>query len=263
MKNRYTISQAAKLVDLTSGTLRHYDHIGLVSPHEKDQWTGYRYYSDQEIVLLRTVQALQLMDLSLKEIKEVLSYNDLDKIIAFLNQAEKKADDKIRDLLRAKLKIKRARTDYEKKRKAGQQNSAIFTQQIPRRMILLSETMHHPTVDNLWNYLDHFYSQIEEPLKSNYVFEDLAGIYACEGRSQLFALCTRYPDSHKLFALPGGLYLCANCSEEKQEETLARLIKTAQQQYGVTPQFTVQLILISGILQWNYQIQILLEPDGT
>ena len=30
----------------------------------------------------------------------------------------------------------------------------------------------------------------------------------------------------------------------------------AKTAYGVTPQFTVQLIVVSGILQWNYEVQV-------
>lgn len=39
---------------------------------------------------LNTVHALQMMDLPLKEIKKVLEYDDLEKIVAFLEQAEKR-----------------------------------------------------------------------------------------------------------------------------------------------------------------------------
>lgn len=39
---------------------------------------------------LNTVRALQLMDLPLQEIKRVLEYDDLEKIVAFLAQAEKR-----------------------------------------------------------------------------------------------------------------------------------------------------------------------------
>ena len=54
-------------------TLRHYDRIGLVKPCKADEWTGYRYYSQREIVRLETIRALRCMDLSLAEIKEILS----------------------------------------------------------------------------------------------------------------------------------------------------------------------------------------------
>ena len=66
-KRCYSIGEAAAIVHTTSETLRHYDRIGLVKPSIKDKWTNYRYYTDEDIVRLNTVRALQLMDLPLKE----------------------------------------------------------------------------------------------------------------------------------------------------------------------------------------------------
>ena len=93
MKKFFSVGEAAKAVHATSETLRHYDRIGLVKPSKKDEWTNYRYYTEQDIDRLNTVRALQVMDLPLREIKKVLEYDDLEKIIDFLVQAEKKADE--------------------------------------------------------------------------------------------------------------------------------------------------------------------------
>ena len=65
-----------------------------MKPSRIDAWTKYRYYTEQDIVRLNTVRALQAMDLSLQEIGKVLAYDDLEKIVEFLDQAEKKADEK-------------------------------------------------------------------------------------------------------------------------------------------------------------------------
>ena len=61
MKKYFSVGEAAKSVHTTSETLRHYDRIGLVKPSRKDEWTNYRYYTEQDIVRLNTVRALQLM----------------------------------------------------------------------------------------------------------------------------------------------------------------------------------------------------------
>lgn len=84
MKKYFSVSEAARAAHTTSETLRHYDRIGLVKPGKKDEWTNYRYYTAQDIVRLNTVRALQAMDLPLREIKRVLEYNDLEKIVHFL-----------------------------------------------------------------------------------------------------------------------------------------------------------------------------------
>lgn len=256
MEKYFSIGEAAKIVHTTTETLRHYDRIGLVKPGKKDEWTKYRYYTEQDIVRLNTVRALQLMDLPLQEIKKVLEYDDLEKIVEFLSQAEKKADEKIAAIQYSKSKIQLAKADYEEKLQARKNQPGTFIKEMPERVILLSDTLELPTIDNLWNYLSHFYEKITPALKEEFYFEDLAGIYTGNGITRLFAVCVRYADIDGLKVLPKGKYLCANCTEENREQVLSELILMAQTKYGVEPMFTVQLIVVSGILHWNYEIQV-------
>ncbi len=259
MKKYFSVGEAAKAVHTTSETLRHYDRIGLVKPSKKDEWTNYRYYTEQDIVRLNTVRALQLMDLPLQEIKKVLEYDDLEKIVDFLAQAEKKADEKITALQYSKSKIQLAKAGYERKLQKQQRFNNAFLKEYPERVILLSDTLEVPTLDNLWNYLGHFYDKVTPALKEQFDFEDLAGIYTENGITRLFAVCVRYGTIDGLKRLPKGKYLCANCTEEKREQMLRELIHIAQTKYGVEPTFTVQLIVVSGILQWNYQVQVYVD----
>ena len=259
MKKYFSVGEAAKAVHTTSETLRHYDRIGLVKPSKKDEWTNYRYYTEPDIVRLNTVRALQLMDLPLQEIKKVLEYDDLEKIVDFLAQAEKKADEKITELQYSKSKIQLAKADYERKLQMRKAPNGIFIKDFPERVILLSDTLEVPTLDNLWNYLSHFYDKVTPALKEQFAFEDLAGIYTENGITRLFAVCIRYVNIDGLKILPKGKYLCANCMEENREQMLRELIHIAQTKYGVEPTFTVQLIVVSGILQWNYEVQVYIE----
>ena len=261
MKPYFSIGEAAKAAHTTSETLRHYDRIGLVKPSKKDEWTNYRYYTEQDIVRLNTVRALQMMDLPLQEIKKVLEYDDLEKIIDFLRQTEQKADEKIEALQYSKSKIQLAKADYERKLRAQQTFSGTVLKDLPERVILLSDTLEVPTLDNLWNYLSHFYDKVTPALKDRFFFEDMAGIYSEEGLTRLFALCIRYVEIEGLKVLPKGKYLCASCMEEHREQTLQELVRMARTQYGAEPTFTVQLIVVSGILQWNYEVQVCVEQQ--
>lgn len=216
----------------------------------------YRYYTEQDIVRLNTVRALQLMDLPLREIGKVLEYDDLGKIVDFLAQAEKKADEKIAALEYSKSKIRLAKADYESKLRARKNPAGTFIREMPERVILLSDSLEAPTVDNLWNYLSHFYEKLSPPLREQFSFEDLAGIYTENGTSRLFALCVRHGETDGLKRLPEGKYLCAGCTEADRESTLEELMDKARTEYGASPQFTVQLIVVSGILQWTYEAQV-------
>lgn len=259
MKKFFSVGEAARAARTTSETLRHYDRIGLVKPSKKDEWTNYRYYTEQDIVRLNTVRALQLMDLPLREIKEVLEYDDLERIVDFLAQAEKRADEKISALQYSKAKLQLARAGYEKKIQGRKNPEGTILRDIPERVILLSDTLETPTLENLWSYLSHFYDKVTPALREEFFFEDLAGIYTENEVSRLFAVCIHYTEVEGLRVLPKGRYLCADCTEENREQVLSGLVHTARTEYGAEPEFTVQLIVVSGILHWNYEVQVCVD----
>ena len=109
--------------------------------------------------------------------------------------------------------------DYEKKLQGQQKFNSIFLKDYPERIILLSDTLEVPTLDNLWNYLSHFYEKVTPALEAQFSFEDLAGIYTEKGLSRLFAVCIHYAEIDGLKRLPKGKYLCANCTEENRKNT--------------------------------------------
>lgn len=258
MKKYFSVGEAAKAAHVTSETLRHYDRIGLVKPSRKDNLTNYRYYTQQDLVRINTIRALQQMDLPLHKIKEVLEFDDLEKIIEFLAEAEKKADEKIALLEYSKSKIRLAKSGYENYLRGQHHTKDMTVKRFPKRVLLLSDTLETPALDNLWNYLSHFYDKIEPMQKEQFTFEDLAGIYTESGVSRLFAVCIRYENIDGLKVLPEGNYLCVDCTEENKGNKLDELLRVANEKYNARPKFSIQQIVVSGILQWNYQAQVFL-----
>ncbi len=258
MKKYFSVGETANAAHVTSETLRHYDRIGLVKPSKKDTLTNYRYYTEQDLVRINTVRALQQMDMPLQKIKEVLEFDDLQRIIDYLTEAEKRADEKIALLEYSKSKIQLAKSGYENQLQGQHHTKDMTIKQFPKRILLLSDTLETPTLDNLWSYLSHFYDRIEPMQKERFAFEDLAGIYTENGVSRLFAVCIRYERIEGIKVLPKGNYLCVDCTEENRESKLNELLKVANEEHHAFPNFTIQQIVVSGILQWNYQAQVFL-----
>lgn len=157
-----------------------------------------------------------------------------------------------------KAKIQLAKSDFEHKLRCQYHTEDITIKQFPQRVIMLSDTLETPTLDNLWSYLSHFYDKVEPSQKEEFAFEDLAGIYTEQGVSRLFAVCIRYVEIDGLKRLPEGNYLCTDCTEENRERKLHELLQIANDEHHVQSGFTVQQIVLSGILQWNYQVQVYL-----
>jgi DNA-binding transcriptional MerR regulator len=68
----FRIGEFSKLSHVTIKTLRHYDKQGLLKPTEVDPFTGYRYYSADQLPRLNRILALKGMGLSLDEIGRLL-----------------------------------------------------------------------------------------------------------------------------------------------------------------------------------------------
>jgi len=68
----------AMLSKISIHMLRHYDEIGLLTPIKVDDFTNYRYYSENQLPIANRIQALKDMGFSLSIIKEILSKCDSD-----------------------------------------------------------------------------------------------------------------------------------------------------------------------------------------
>ena len=58
-------------MQVTVKTLRHYEKKGLLAPDEVDEWTGYRYYSIDQMQQLKDIRDLKRLGFSLDEIKDL------------------------------------------------------------------------------------------------------------------------------------------------------------------------------------------------
>lgn len=84
-----TIKEFAKLCNCNPQTLRYYDKVDLLKPSEVDDWTGYRYYDEQQALDFVKIKNLQEAEFSIKEMKELLAKSDEDIYIAFDKKIEK------------------------------------------------------------------------------------------------------------------------------------------------------------------------------
>jgi len=65
----------ARLGEVSIKTLRHYDDIGLLTPAYVDDWSGYRYYTLEQLPRLYRILALKDLGFSLDEIAGLLRRN--------------------------------------------------------------------------------------------------------------------------------------------------------------------------------------------
>lgn len=67
------IGEFSKLSRVSIRMLRHYDEIGLLAPETIDPFTGYRYYSEAQLIAANRITALKELGFSLAGISELLA----------------------------------------------------------------------------------------------------------------------------------------------------------------------------------------------
>ena len=100
MKDYLSITEMAKLRDLTTETLRHYDRIGQFKPESVDPVTKYRYYSSAQFEVLGTIKELRQLGMSLDDIAEYFNDRNLEKSTRILKEQH--------ELLKKEIKEKTA-----------------------------------------------------------------------------------------------------------------------------------------------------------
>jgi len=86
------IGEFSKLTNVPIRTLRYYDEINLFIPITIDYFTGYRYYSEEQIEDLKLINKLKKLGFSLEEIKT--NWNNFTDELMIKKQQELKEKQK-------------------------------------------------------------------------------------------------------------------------------------------------------------------------
>ena len=83
------IGEFSKLSRVSIRMLRHYDDIGLLPPAEIDRFTGYRYYSPDQLPVIGRITALKDMGFQLADIVKILEvYDDRESLDNWLSRRQ-------------------------------------------------------------------------------------------------------------------------------------------------------------------------------
>lgn len=99
------IGEVVRLFNLSVGTLRHYEQMGLLEPAHIDPTSGYRYYGARQLSTLSTISNLRVLDLSLAQIREFVATRDVNLMQRQLAQQQELIERKRRELERVSRKI--------------------------------------------------------------------------------------------------------------------------------------------------------------
>jgi DNA-binding transcriptional MerR regulator len=98
-KTRLKIGEFSQLMQVTVKTLRHYEQKGLLAPDEVDEWTGYRYYSIDQMQQLKDIRDLQRLGFSLDEIKDLFDDGSHTPTIRQMSEKIRETEAQLKELI--------------------------------------------------------------------------------------------------------------------------------------------------------------------
>ena len=108
------IGEFAKICGTKITVLRHYDKEGLLEPDYVDAFTGYRYYSNEQIPVFFRITALKKAGFSLSEIKRILaSEQSNDALLALFEEKQAELLRMVHDLDEARKIITCKKPEFD------------------------------------------------------------------------------------------------------------------------------------------------------
>ena len=263
-ENLLSITELAKLRQVTSETLRYYDRIGLITPDYVDPQTRYRYYSIRQYEKLGTIKELRQLGMSIHDITDYFSGRNLRKSHQLLLHQLELLEEEIRkqqllsEILRRKLHFLSEITPPPPVDK-------VFCRAFPQRYMI---TFGEPAGGSrehafAFTWLERYLDEVAPILAS-----DRIGVYAdwhllepsddyIPAVPMIFVERDAIESEHKR-TIPPGDYLCMNYRRgelERYHPSFARL-HTYMAEHGW---------VLNGMIFQFYKIDVTLtsDPDET
>lgn len=145
-KEFYQIGEVSKICNIPIKTLRYYDEIELLIPRKIDPESNYRYYSNDQLVLVLVIKHFKEAGFSLKEIKVLLGRENLEYNTKRINEKCIEIDNKINDLKRLKEKLQFCIKE-SKKEKSEEKEFKIEIKEIPTSYVAYLRSKGPCTID--------------------------------------------------------------------------------------------------------------------
>lgn len=88
----YTVGEFSKICQVSVKTLHHYDRIGLLKPFCVDEFTGYRYYTREQVERMLLIGRLKRYGFSLEEVRSILECKDSRVLFSKLQHQKEKLE---------------------------------------------------------------------------------------------------------------------------------------------------------------------------
>ncbi|MBD5544017.1 MAG: MerR family transcriptional regulator [Lachnospiraceae bacterium] len=137
MKGYLSIGKVAKLKGVSIKSLRYYDEIGILKPAFINEQTNYRYYKEEQLMIIDAITLCLELGIPLKEFEKYRDASGALQLSSLLFDGKQLAEKKIRAMSQRLEALQNTLTMLENK----ETKTPVYRmEQLPKRVILLIPT---------------------------------------------------------------------------------------------------------------------------
>lgn len=149
----FKIGDFSQMGQVSVRMLRHYDKLDLLKPGHVDEWTGYRYYTIDQLPRLHRILALRDLGLSLQQIGDLLADKDLspEQLQAMLRARQQEIEAELREERARLLRINARLRQLERENQPPSYDVAL--KEVPAQTLFAVRRV-VPHLDDMPTYRD-------------------------------------------------------------------------------------------------------------
>ena len=212
MDGYMTIGEVAKVKQVSIKALRYYEKIGILKPAYCDPNTGYRYYSNEQMLAIDMIKFLQILDIPLKNWKKYVEPDGEFNLRGLLQDGQVRAYEKIGELQICLKRLQLAERGIQDTEKY-QNCEGFYKREIPERNILRKEIGQNTTSVEFHKKISELFDLAKKyQLSANYPSGMMADVDG--DRVTYFVYVEVYEHCQELSEyqyMPAGTYECLRC----------------------------------------------------
>lgn len=130
----FKIGEFSRLANVSIRMLRHYDKMDLLVPNEVDTFTGFRYYSADQLARAGKIQQLKALGFSLSLIKEMLDKGDSARMAELFALRQRELEEELHKVANQAKLLDRATEILMEERDIMAYN--VVLKEIPARYVM-------------------------------------------------------------------------------------------------------------------------------
>ncbi|MCL2382174.1 MAG: MerR family transcriptional regulator [Treponema sp.] len=220
-KNRLlSIGEISRFTGASIKSLRYYEKIGILEPTFVDPYSGYRYYSFDQIYLINIILFCIELDIPLKELTKYIDKDQTIDLSALLAYGKGIAEEKLNVLRRGMRYIGEVEGKIALAEK--HQQGRIYSREIPEKIFYVIPREHSFEKDT------DMYETLKPFGEFEYSEDDYYGLleygYMCEHspsgiRRYYYMELTRPAAKVNVKRIPAGTYFCRQSGESQIEHS--------------------------------------------